>query len=105
VSFPNSSRAIVDDCQDERPTDPITGAPTKQIPLGLSVYVGDITTAVMASKEAVHNLLLARADNNLRAMRDACREIEALTRKANTLSDVLEDKIDELRNRDTRVRY
>jgi hypothetical protein len=96
---PNAMFALRDDSQDEH----LQSAP-RTIPLGLSVYVGDITTAVMASKEAVQNLLLARADNNLRAMRDACREIESLTRKANTLSDVLDDKIWELQNRDTRVR-
>jgi hypothetical protein len=74
------------------------------IPLGLSVYVGDIQTAIMESNEAVVKLMAARNHSHLTAMRDACVEVEQLAQKANVLAAVLERKIAQLQNRDTRVR-
>jgi hypothetical protein len=74
------------------------------VPLGLSVYVGDIVTAVDALNVAVAEMRTARDERHLRMMQEAVRDIEKLTRQANTLSDLLDDKISDLRNRDTRVR-
>jgi hypothetical protein len=74
------------------------------IPVGLSVYVGDIQTAIMESNEAVVKLMAARNHSHLTAMRDACVEVERMAQKANVLAAVLERKIAELQNKDTRVR-
>jgi hypothetical protein len=97
MSRPNAAYAIAIDhelFETERPA----------IPVGLSVYVGDIQTAIMESNEAVVKLMAARNHSHLTAMRDACVEVERMAQKANVLAAVLERKIAELQNKDTRVR-
>jgi hypothetical protein len=96
MSHYNAARVAIDHelFETERPA----------LPVGLSVYVGDIQTAIMESNEAVVKLMAARNHNHLTAMRDACVEVEQLAQKANVLAAVLERKIAELQNRDTRVR-
>jgi hypothetical protein len=93
----NAARAIPIDRELFEPERP-------EIPIGLSVYVGDIQTAIMESNEAVVKLMAARNHSHLTAMRDACVEVERMAQKANVLAAVLERKIAELQNKDTRVR-
>jgi len=104
-----------EDCQDEpmqsaadyisdRVFDGIRPVDRSEIPLGLSVFVGDIHTAVIKANEATERLLEARLLRSIAAMEHAAHEVQEIANEAQVLARVLERKINELRNRDTRVR-